>query len=179
MMERQIDVRPGQQAAKKAASALVFFAVVAGGIMIAGPDVAYPWIKSLHVIAIISWMAGMLYLPRLFIYHSDCDPSSDQARTFSVMESRLMKVIMNPAMVVSWILGLYLAWQVFEFQGGWLHAKIAAVVALSGVHGYFSKAVKSFGRGEYIRTPRFWRMMNEAPTLLMIIIVVLAIVKPF
>lgn len=178
-MEKQIDAKPGAQAARKAATALVFFALIGGGIMLAGPDQVYPWIKALHVTAIISWMAGMLYLPRLFIYHSDCDPSSQQAKTFAVMEARLMKVIMNPAMVVSWVLGLYLAWQVFAFQGGWLHAKIAAVIALSGVHGYFSKAVKSFGRGEYIRTPRYWRMMNEAPTLLMIVIVVLAVVKPF
>ncbi|MDR7030029.1 protoporphyrinogen oxidase HemJ [Rhizobium rosettiformans] len=178
-MEKQIDARPGRQAAKKAATALIFFGLVGAGIMLAGPDEAYPWIKALHIIAIISWMAGMLYLPRLFIYHSDCDPSSEQARTLAVMEARLMKVIMNPAMVVSWVLGLYLAWQVFAFQGGWLHAKIAAVIALSGVHGYFAKAVKSFGRGEYIKTPRYWRMMNEAPTLLMILIVVLAVVKPF
>ncbi|MFN3833701.1 MAG: protoporphyrinogen oxidase HemJ [Allorhizobium sp.] len=178
-MERQIDARPGTVAARKAAMALAFFGLVGGGIMLAGPDQAYPWIKALHVIAIISWMAGMLYLPRLFIYHSDCEPTSDQARTFAVMEVRLMRVIMTPAMIVSWVLGLYLAWQVFGFQGGWLHAKIAAVFALSGVHGYFAKAVRSFGRGEYIRTPRYWRMMNEAPTLLMIMIVVLAVVKPF
>lgn len=178
-MEKQIDAHPGAQAAKKAATTLAFFVIVGGGIMLAGPDQAYPWIKALHIIAIISWMAGMLYLPRLFIYHCDCDPSSAQAQTFAVMEERLMKVIMNPAMIVSWVFGLYLAWQVFEFQGGWLHAKILAVIALSGVHGYFAKAVKSFGRGEYIRTPRFWRMMNEAPTLLMIVIVVLAVVKPF
>jgi putative membrane protein len=178
-MEKQIDDKPGRRAARKAASALVFFGIVGAGIMLAGPDQAYPWIKALHVIAIISWMAGMLYLPRLFIYHSDCEPSSQQAKTFAVMETRLMKVIMTPAMIVSWILGLYLAWQVFGFQGGWLHAKIAAVVALSGVHGYFAKAVKSFGRGDYVRTPRYWRMMNEAPTLLMILIVVLAVVKPF
>ena len=178
-MEKQIDDKPGRRAARKAASALVFFGIVVAGIMLAGPDQAYPWIKALHVIAIISWMAGMLYLPRLFIYHSDCDPSSQQAKTFAVMETRLMTVIMTPAMIVSWILGLYLAWQVFAFQGGWLHAKILAVVALSGVHGYFAKAVKSFGRGDYVGTPRYWRMMNEAPTLLMILIVVLAIVKPF
>jgi putative membrane protein len=178
-MERQIDAKPGARAARKAATALVFFGIVGASIMLAGPDQAYPWIKALHVIAIISWMAGMLYLPRLFIYHCDCDPSSQQAQTFAVMEHRLMTVIMNPAMIVSWILGLYLAWQVFGFQGGWLHAKIAAVVALSGVHGYFAKAVRSFGRGEYVRTPRHWRMMNEAPTLLMIVIVVLAVVKPF
>lgn len=178
-MERQIDASPGAKAARKAASALVFFALVGGAIMLAGPDQAYPWIKALHVIAIISWMAGMLYLPRLFIYHCDCDPASEQAQTFAVMEARLMRVIMTPAMIVSWVLGLYLAWQVFGFQGGWLHAKILAVIVLSGVHGYFSKAVKAFGRGEYIRTPRYWRMMNEAPTLLMILIVVLAVVKPF
>ncbi|MFN7092935.1 MAG: protoporphyrinogen oxidase HemJ [Allorhizobium sp.] len=178
-MEKQIDDKPGRRAARKAASALVFFGIVGAGIMLAGPDQAYPWIKALHVIAIISWMAGMLYLPRLFIYHSDCEPSSQQAKTFAVMETRLMKVIMTPAMIVSWILGLYLAWEVFAFQGGWLHAKIAAVVALSGVHGYFAKAVKSFGRGDYVGTPRYWRMMNEAPTLLMILIVILAVVKPF
>lgn len=90
-----------------------------------------------------------------------------------------MKVIMNPAMIVSWLLGLYIAWTVFEFQAGWLHAKLAAVIGLSAVHGYYAKAVRSFGSGDYLRTPRFWRMMNEVPTLLMIAIVILVIVKPF
>ncbi|MGL3607781.1 protoporphyrinogen oxidase HemJ [Rhizobium sp. G187] len=178
-MEKQTDARPGQKAARKAVVALVFFGVVAAGVMLAGPDDAYPWIKALHLIAVISWMAGMLYLPRLFIYHSDSAPGSEQARTFAVMEERLMSVIMTPAMVVSWVLGLYLAWSVFGFQGGWLHAKLAAVFALSGVHGYFAKSVRSFGRGDYVRTPRFWRIMNEAPTLLMIAIVIFAVVKPF
>ncbi len=179
MAEKQTDDRPGRKAATRAAAALGFFALVGLGVMVAGPDAAYPWIKALHVIAIISWMAGMLYLPRLFIYHSDCAPDSEQARTFAVMERRLVTVIMNPAMIVSWVLGLYLAWSVFAFQGGWLHAKLAAVVALSGVHGYFAKAARLFGEGRYVKTPRFWRMMNEAPTLLMIVIVILAIVKPF
>lgn len=179
MAMRQTDMRPGQRAGRKAAGALIFFGLVAAGIMFAGPDVAYPWIKALHLIAVISWMAGMLYLPRLFIYHSDADPLSDQAKTFAVMERRLMSVIMTPAMIVSWVLGLYLAWSVFGFSGGWLHAKLAAVFALSGVHGYFAKAVKSFGEGRYIRTPRFWRAMNEVPTVLMIAIVVFAVVKPF
>lgn len=176
---KQIDQKSGQGAARRAALALIFFAIIGLGVMVAGPDTAYPWIKALHVIAIISWMAGMLYLPRLFIYHSDSVPGSEQARTFSVMEHRLVTVIMTPAMVVSWVLGLYLAWSVFGFQGGWLHAKLAAVVALSGVHGYFARSAKLFGQGRYVRTPRFWRMMNEGPTLLMIVIVVLAIVKPF
>lgn len=179
MEDRQTDVRPGQRAGRKAAGSLIFFGLVAAGVMFAGPDVAYPWIKALHLIAVISWMAGMLYLPRLFIYHSDADPLSDQAKTFAVMERRLMSVIMTPAMIVSWVLGLYLAWSVFGFSGGWLHAKLAAVFALSGVHGYFAKAVRSFGEGHYIRTPRFWRAMNEVPTVLMIAIVVFAVVKPF
>ncbi len=177
--EKQTDVLPGRIAIKRAAVALCFFAVIGLAIMFAGPDVAYPWIKALHVISIISWMAGMLYLPRLFIYHSDCKPDSEQARTFAIMERRLVTVIMNPAMIVSWVLGLYLAWSVFGFQGGWLHAKLAAVVALSGVHGYFAKAARLFGEGRYVKTPRFWRMMNEAPTLLMIAIVILVVVKPF
>jgi putative membrane protein len=178
-MERQTDSVPGRKAAIKAATALVFFGAIAVAIVIFGADAAYPWIKALHVIAVISWMAGMLYMPRLFIYHGDCSPDSDQAHTFSVMEQRLMKVIMNPAMAISWILGLYIAWTVFEFQGGWLHAKLAATVVLSGVHGYFAKSVKAFGRGEYVGNARFWRLMNEVPTLLMIAIVVLVIVKPF
>jgi putative membrane protein len=177
--EKQIDVQPGKLALKRATIALSFFVLLGIAIMFAGPDVAYPWIKALHVIAIISWMAGMLYLPRLFIYHSDCEPDSQQARTFAIMERRLVTVIMNPAMIVSWVLGLYLAWSVFDFQGGWLHAKLAAVAVLSGVHGYFAKAARLFGEGRYVRTPRFWRMMNEAPTLLMIVTVILVIVKPF
>lgn len=178
-MERQTGASVGRRAAAKAATAVAFFGAIALAIVVFGADAAYPWIKALHVIAVISWMAGMLYMPRLFIYHSDCQPDSDQARTFSIMEERLMKVIMNPAMIVSWLLGLYIAWTVFEFQGGWLHAKLAAVIGLSAVHGYYAKAVRSFGHGDYLRTPRFWRMMNEVPTLLMIAIVILVIVKPF
>lgn len=178
-MERQTDAAPGRRAAIKAASALVFFGAIALAIMVFGDDAAYPWIKALHVIAVISWMAGMLYMPRLFIYHGDCKPDSDQARTFSIMEERLMKVIMNPAMVVSWVLGLYIAWSVYQFQGGWLHAKLAAVFVLSGVHGYFAKSVKAFGSGDYVRNARFWRLMNEVPTLLMIAIVIFVVVKPF
>lgn len=178
-MERQTGAAAGRKAAVKAGMAVLFFGAIALAIAVFGADAAYPWIKALHVIAVISWMAGMLYMPRLFIYHGDCEPGSDQARTFSVMEERLLKVIMGPAMVVSWLLGLYIAWTVFGFQGGWLHAKLAAVVALSGVHGFFAKSVRSFGRGEYVRDARFWRLMNEVPTLLMIVIVILVIVKPF
>ncbi|QLF68858.1 protoporphyrinogen oxidase HemJ [Peteryoungia desertarenae] len=178
-MAGQIAASEGRKAARKAASALVFFGAIALAIMIFGEAEAYPWIKALHVIAVISWMAGMLYLPRLFIYHCDAPVGSDQAKTFAVMESRLMGVIMTPAMVVSWILGLYLAWTVYGFMGGWLHAKLAAVFLLSGVHGYFARAVKEFGAGRYVKNPRYWRMVNEIPTVLMILAVVFVIVKPF
>jgi putative membrane protein len=144
-----------------------------------GADEAYLWIKALHVIAVISWMAGLLYMPRLFIYHTDAPVGSEQAETFKVMEQRLLKVIMNPAMMISWVLGLYLAWDIYGFSGGWLHAKIAAVFLLTIAHVYFSQSVKRFARDENTKTARHWRLMNEVPTVLMIIIVILVVVKPF
>ncbi|WP_113338047.1 protoporphyrinogen oxidase HemJ [Rhizobium cremeum] len=177
--ERQTGTREGRKAVFRAATALVFFGAIALYIMFFGADQAYLWIKALHVVAVISWMAGLLYMPRLFIYHGDSEPGSQQAQTFAIMEQRLLKVIMNPAMMVSWSLGLYLAWSVYGFHGGWLHAKLAAVLGLTGVHVFFSRAVASFGRGDYIGNARFWRLMNEVPTLLMIVIVILVIVKPF
>ena len=179
MEDRQTDVRPGQRAGRKAAGALIFFGVVAAGVMFAGPDVAYPWIKALHLIAVISWMAGMFYLPRLFIYHLDCEPGSKQAQTFSIMERRLYRIIMNPAMMIAWVCGLYLAWEGFGFSGGWLHAKIAAAVAMTATHIYFGRALGAFEKGLYIGSGRFWRIANEVPTILMIVIVVLVVVKPF
>ncbi|MFC0244703.1 protoporphyrinogen oxidase HemJ [Falsochrobactrum ovis] len=143
------------------------------------PTVFYPWIKSLHVIAIIAWMAGMLYLPRLFVYHCDAAPGSDKSETFKVMERRLLRFIINPAMVVSWIAGLWLAWQIFSFKGGWLHAKLLLVVLLSGLHGYLSKATRLFAQDKNTKAARHWRVINEVPTVLMILIVILVIVKPF
>ena len=140
---------------------------------------AYPWIKALHVIAVISWMAGMLYLPRLFVYHCDAEIGSKQSETFKVMERRLLKAIINPAMIVTWVFGLYLAWKGFSFQGGWLHAKIAAVLAMSGVHGYLSGGVRRFAEDRNTKSSRHWRIVNEIPTLLMIVIVALVVVKPF
>lgn len=140
---------------------------------------AYDWIKALHVIAVISWMAGMLYLPRLFVYHCGVAPGSEASETFKVMERKLLRFIINPAMVVAWVAGLWIAAKIYEFHGGWLYAKLAMVVALSGVHGYFAKAVADFARDEGRREHRFWRFMNEVPTLLMIVIVILVIVKPF
>jgi putative membrane protein len=140
---------------------------------------AYPWVKALHVIAVISWMAGMLYLPRLFVYHADAQPGSVQSETFKLMERRLLRAIINPAMVVTWAAGLWLAWHGFAFQGGWLHAKITLVVLLSGVHGYLSGAVRRFAEDRNVKNARHWRIVNEVPTLLMIAIVVLVVVKPF
>lgn len=139
----------------------------------------YEWIKALHVIAVISWMAGLLYLPRLFVYHCAAEKGSVQSETFKVMERRLLEAIMSPAMVVAWLTGLYLAWTGFGFRGGWLHAKLALVVVLSVAHAYAARWVRDFARDGNERPDRFYRIANEVPTLLMIGIVVLVIVKPF
>ena len=139
----------------------------------------YDWAKAIHVMAVISWMAGMLYLPRLFVYHAQAQKGSVQSETFKIMERRLLRGIINPAMVVSWVFGLWLAWTGFGFMGGWLHAKIAAVLILSGVHGYLSASVRRFANDANVHTSRYWKFINEVPTVLMIIIVILVIVKPF
>ena len=139
----------------------------------------YEWIKALHVIVVIAWMAGMLYLPRLFVYHCDAEAGSKQSETFKVMERRLMKAIMNPAMIVTWLAGLYLAWVGHWFSMGWLHGKLLLVVILSGVHGFFSRSVKDFAADRNIRSQKFYRIINEVPTILMIGIVILVVVKPF
>ncbi|MCB8819206.1 protoporphyrinogen oxidase HemJ [Microvirga rosea] len=140
---------------------------------------AYLWIKAFHVIAVISWMAGMLYLPRLFVYHCDVPKDSIQSETFKIMERRLLKAIINPAMVVTWILGLILVWQGGWMTSGWFHAKFLLVLILSGVHGFLSKTVKIFAADQNQRPAKFYRMINEIPTVLMIGIVILVIVKPF
>jgi protoporphyrinogen IX oxidase len=139
----------------------------------------YDWLKAFHVIAVIAWMAGMLYLPRLFVYHCEAQKGSIQSETFKIMERRLLKAIINPAMIVTWILGLFLAWQGGWLAAGWLHTKLALVLAMSGVHGLLSKTVKVFAQDRNVRPAGFYRMLNEVPTLLMIGIVVLAVVKPF
>ena len=140
---------------------------------------AYPWIKALHVIAVISWMAGMLYLPRLFVYHCEAEVGSKQSETFKVMEWRLLKAIINPAMMVTWLAGLYLAWSGHWYASGWFHAKLTLVLILSGVHGFFSRLVKDFAADRNTRSQKFYRFINEVPTVLMIFIVILVIVKPF
>jgi putative membrane protein len=137
------------------------------------------WIKTLHVLAVISWMAGLLYLPRLFVYHAGVAAGSEQDRLFQVMEYRLYRYIMRPAMIVTWITGLWLAWSSFGFRGGWLHVKLALVVALSAHHGFQGLWLRSFAAGTNTRAGRFFRIQNEVPTLLMIGIVIFVIVKPF
>lgn len=166
-------------AAVRALVAVVILIALTAVLFFYASEEVYNWIKAFHVIAVISWMAGMLYLPRLFVYHADMQKGSAQSETFKVMERRLLRAIINPAMIASWVFGLWLAWKGFGFQGGWLHGKIAAVVAMSGVHGYLSGAVRKFAEDRNTKPSRHWRIVNEVPTVLMIVIVILVIVKPF
>ncbi len=168
-----------RKATIRAIVAIGLTAVLAALLFWVDPGEYYDWIKALHVIAVIAWMAGMLYLPRLFVYHAEAEIGSDKSETFKVMERRLLRAIINPAMLVVWILGLWLAWEGFGFSGGWLHAKIAAVFVLSGIHGYLSGAVRKFAEDRNTKPSRHWRIVNEIPTVLMIVIVVLVVVKPF
>jgi putative membrane protein len=164
---------------KRALAGLGIFAVLALALFWLDSASFYPWLKALHVIAVMSWMAGMLYLPRLFVYHVDAEIGSAQSETFKVMERRLLRAIINPAMIVTWATGLWLAWRGFQFLGGWLHVKFAMVILLSAAHGYFSSSVRRFADDKNVKPARHWRIMNEVPTALMIGIVILVIVKPF
>ncbi|MGO4408245.1 protoporphyrinogen oxidase HemJ [Bosea sp. RAF48] len=139
----------------------------------------YEWIKAFHVVAVIAWMAGMLYLPRLMVYHAEAQIGSIQSETFKIMERRLLKGIINPAMILTWVLGLYLAWYGFGFKGGWLHAKLLLVLILSGIHGVLVKHVRAFAQDKNQKSPRYFRIINEVPAVLMLGIVILVIVKPF
>ena len=137
------------------------------------------WLKAFHIIAVISWMAGMLYLPRLFVYHAQAEPGSAQSETFKAMERRLLAAIINPAMVATWALGLWLAYDGGFLTSRWLLAKLALVLVLSALHGFFAGIVRDFAADRNRRSERFYRIVNEVPTLLMIAIVILVIVKPF
>jgi len=161
------------------ALALAILALVVAGLVYVLPAGAYLWMKALHVIAVIAWMAGLLYLPRLFVYHVDAEIGSVQSETFKVMERRLMKAIMTPAMIVSTITGFWTAIAVHGFQGGWLHAKLVLIVVLFAMHGHLAASVRRFAGDNNQRSSRYWRFMNEVPTLAMIGIVVLVIVQPF
>ncbi|MQT12880.1 protoporphyrinogen oxidase HemJ [Segnochrobactrum spirostomi] len=139
----------------------------------------YGWLKILHILSLIAWMAAMFYLPRLMVYHADAAPGSDKAETFKVMERRLLKAIATPAMIATWVFGLLLAWQGGWFVSGWLHAKLLLVLILSGVHGYLAGAVRRFAADANTKSARFYRILNEVPTVLLIGIVILVVLKPF
>lgn len=162
-------------------SAIVFLSLITAvvSVLYYFGDAAYLWVKAVHVMAIIAWMAGMLYLPRLFVYHVDAAVGSAQSETFKTMEHRLRTIIMTPAMVAAWGLGLWLAWKGGFLDQAWFHTKMVFVVVLTGIHGYLSGAVTRFAKDERFGTSGFWRILNEVPALLMVAIVILVIVKPF
>jgi protoporphyrinogen IX oxidase len=137
------------------------------------------YLKALHVIAVISWMAGLLYLPRLFVYHAVEPVGSETSERFKVMEYRLYRYIMTPAMNVAWVVGLWLAWSSFGFRGGWLHAKLLLIGLLTVHHVFQGRWLREFAQDRRERNQRFYRIQNEVPTLMMIGIVILVIVKPF
>ena len=139
----------------------------------------YEWITALHMVAVISWMAGLLYLPRLFVYHCEAEIGSKQSETFKVMERRLLGVIMNPAMVATWLFGLSLATIGHLWTAPWLIAKFALVVLLTLVHFWLAARAREFAVDANTRPARTYRIVNELPTLLLIAIVILVVVKPF
>jgi putative membrane protein len=163
----------------RAIVALALTAVLAIALVLWSPSGMYLWLKAFHVIAVISWMAGMLYLPRLMVYHCEAAPGSQQSETFKVMERRLLRAIINPAMIATWVLGLWLAYDAGFYKSGWLHAKLLLVFILSGIHGFLSARVRDFAQDRNTRTARFYRIINEVPAVLMVGIVILVIVKPF
>ncbi|HVZ50450.1 MAG TPA: protoporphyrinogen oxidase HemJ, partial [Pseudolabrys sp.] len=139
----------------------------------------YLWLKALHIIAVISWMAGMLYLPRLFVYHAAAEPGSAQSETFKVMERRLYRFIMTPAMIVTWLAGLVLVLEGGWLAAGWFHLKLVLVIAMTVLHGLLGHWGNDFAFDRNPRSQKFYRIANEIPTLLLIVIVVLVVVKPF
>ena len=140
----------------------------------------YNWIKALHIIAVISWMAGMLYLPRLYVYHADAKKGSELSETLKIMERRLLRLIINPAMILAFVFGGLMLWVNPElFQQPWMHMKLTAIFALTAIHGLYARWRKAFERDRNKHSAKFYRLWNEAPTILMIIIVIMAVAKPF
>jgi putative membrane protein len=137
------------------------------------------WVKALHIISVIAWMAGMLYLPRLFVYHAKGAKGSEASETFKVMERRLLKAIVNPSMILVFLTGFTLVYLTGDWRDGWWQAKFILVLGLAGLHGYFARCVRTFADDANKRPARFYRILNEAPAILMILVVVLAVVKPF
>jgi putative membrane protein len=139
----------------------------------------YLYLKAFHIIAVVAWMAGLFYLPRLFVYHAAVKPGSEQSETFMVMERRLMNAIMTPAMIAAWLLGIALAISGGWFSAPWFHAKLVLVLAMSGLHGAMRVWLRQFAADNNRHTQKFYRIINEVPTALLVLIVILAVVKPF
>jgi len=145
---------------------------------------SYLWLKTLHIISLIAWMAGMLYLPRLFVYHTQVAPGSEASEMLKVMERRLLRFIINPAMIATWIFGLALAFKLDLFNpnngnGGWFHAKLGLVVLMQVSHAVMARCRRQFAEDKNTHSARFYRILNEVPTVLLIGIVVLVVFKPF
>ena len=169
---------PGSRIAR-AAIALAITAAIVAALIVLWPPSLYRWMLAIHIMAMISWMAGMFYLPRLFVYHCGAEIGSRQSETFKVMERRLLTQIINPAMIATWAAGIWLIWAGSHIHAGWLQAKLVFVLLLSGFHGALSVYVRDFAADRNRHSERFYRIINEVPTVLMIVIVCLAIVKPF
>jgi len=150
--------------------------------MTIGPlGLLYPWTKAFHIISMVAWMAGMFYLPRLYVYHCELVPGSAESERFKVMEFRLLKQIINPAMIATWTFGILLVLTpgVIDWSWGWWHVKLAAVLLMSGFHGAMSRWRRDFVQDRNTRSHRFYRIANEVPTLLLIVIVIMVIVRPW
>ncbi len=140
----------------------------------------YLWIKGFHIAAVIFWMAGMLYLPRLFVYHHRAIPGGELEEALLIQERNLLKIIINPSMIAVWLLAALMMFaNPSLFTAGWFHVKLMLVIILSGIHGFYVSSQKKFARGERPRSEKFWRIMNEGPAILVLILAPLAIVKPF
>jgi putative membrane protein len=139
----------------------------------------YLWLKAFHIIAVIAWMAGMLYMPRLFVYHCDAEPGSKQSETFKIMERRLQHAIIAPAMIATWVLGLWLTYEAGFAKAGWLHAKLTLVVAMTVLDGFYLFWWRDFAFDRNRHSSKFFRIINEMPTIILIGIVILVVVKPF
>jgi len=145
-------------------------------------DNMYFWVKAFHLISVISWMAGMLYLPRLYVYHADAEPGGELSETLKIMERRLLRFIINPAMISTWIFGIWLATFLgmdYLKSAGWFHAKVTLLVFMQICHAMLARYRRQFAEDRNIHSARFYRILNEFPTLLMILIVLLAVIKPF
>lgn len=138
-----------------------------------------PWLLAFHIIAVITWMAAMLYLPRLFVYHTETIPGSESSERFKVMERRLLKGIMNPSMIAVWILGGVLAWVTGSYLQTWFQIKFLLVLILGGIHGLYVRCWRGFAEDRNVHSAKYYRIMNEVPAVLMVLIVILVKVQPF